>query len=161
MLFPKEVILSLFLWYIEDHFICLLFIYLLVCACACTVWSVMCVCTQNSNQYYVMTLKLLSLISTNQPVRTAIIDKTERQCCIECWQNVLIKRYVQRNFTCHKEKRRFLLIQEATNRTAYRWMNAIVAQPKNCPFWKYKTTNEVENITTESNNNVILLYLFW
>ena len=59
----------------------------------------------------------------------------------------------------HGKKRRFLLIKEATNRTAYRSLNAIVAQPKNCPFG-FNTTNELENITTESYNNVILLYIF-
>ena len=99
--FPMKFILSLFSWCIEVHFICLLFIYMVVCASACTAWCVMCVYTQNFKQYYLMTLKLLSLSSTNQPVRTAITDKTERQYCIECWQNVLIKRYVQRNITCH------------------------------------------------------------
>jgi len=61
MCWPQQVILSLFLCCIDVHFICLLFIDMVGCACTCTAGSVSCMYKQNISQYYVMTLKLLPL----------------------------------------------------------------------------------------------------
>ena len=64
------------------------------------------------NQHFVMTLELLPLRQTNQPVRTAFTDKTERQYCIACRPTALTSDKFSVTLQDRWKKRRFTWLQQ-------------------------------------------------